>query len=172
MTEIQIKIIKALQQGLPLSAEPFREVAEKAGVSVDQLLRQIQIWKDDGTIRRFGAILRHYRAGYSANAMGVWNVPDAQVEDFGQAASASKAVSHCYQRPRFQEFNYNLYTMIHGRCKEDCEAAAGKISAETGITDYALLYTTAEFNKSSPVYFANEPEIEGSGKGDRPRSES
>jgi len=155
MTETQIRIVKALQDGLPLSEDPFGEIARRAEVSQDELLAQIRAWQDDGTIRRFGAILRHHRAGYSANAMVVWNVPDDQVEEFGRIAAASKAVSHCYQRPRFAGFEYNLYTMVHGASKEDCESAARKISEQTGTADYALLYTTAEFKKSSPVYFAD-----------------
>jgi len=156
MTETQIGIIKALQGGLPLCQEPFLEPAQKAGVSQDELLAQLQAWKADGTIRRFGAMLRHHRAGYSVNAMGVWNVPDDRVEDFGRAAARSRAVSHCYQRPRFIGFKYNLYTMIHGKSREECENAARRISEETGIADYALLYTTKEFKKARPVYFLCE----------------
>jgi DNA-binding Lrp family transcriptional regulator len=156
MNETQIRIIKALQDGLPLSEEPFLEVARKAGVSQEDLLTQLRVWKEDGTIRRFGAMLRHRQAGYTANAMGVWNVPDARIEAFGQAAAGFRAVSHCYRRPRFEGFRYNLYTMIHGRSKEECEEVARRISAETGITDYRLLYTTAEFKKSSPAYFAED----------------
>jgi len=156
MTETQIEIIKALQGGLPLSEEPFLEVARKAGVPQDELLAQIKAWKDDGTIRRFGAMLRHHRAGYPVNAMGVWNVPDDRIEEFGRTAAASEAVTHCYQRPRFANFRYNLYTMIHGRLREDCEKAARRISEQTGITDYALLYTTREFKKVGPVYFPSE----------------
>jgi len=156
MTETQIEIIKALQGGLPLSEEPFLEVAQKAGVPQDELLAQIKAWKDDGTIRRFGAMLRHHRAGYPVNAMGVWNVPDDRIEEFGRTAARSGAVTHCYQRPRFAGFRYNLYTMIHGRLREDCEKAARRISEQTGITDYALLYTTREFKKAGPVYFPSE----------------
>jgi DNA-binding Lrp family transcriptional regulator len=151
----QIRIVRALQEGLPLVEEPYRESAVRAGVSQDDLLEQIRAWKADGTIRRFGAILWHHRAGYSVNAMGVWNVPDDKVEDFGRRAAQSRTVSHCYQRPRFDGFKYNVYTMMHGKSREDCEEAARKISEQTGMTDYALLYTTAEFKKSSPVYFAD-----------------
>ena len=87
--------------------------------------------------------------------MGVWNVPDEQIETFGRKAASFSVVSHCYQRPRFAGFRFNLYTMIHGKSREDCEAAAREISARTGVTDYTLLYTTAEYKKSSPVYFAD-----------------
>ena len=156
MTETQIKIIKALRGGLPLSEEPFLEAARKAGLSQDELLARLQVWKDDGTIRRFGAMLHHHRAGCSVNAMGVWNVPDDRIEEFGRAASASRAVSHCYRRPRFAGFRHNLYTMIHGKSREDCEEAARRISERTGIADYELLYTTSEFKKAGPVYFESE----------------
>ena len=155
MTETQIRIIKALQDGLPLSPEPFKEIAGKAGVSEEELLAQIRAWKEDGTIRRFGAILRHREAGYTVNAMGVWNVPDNRIEDFARVAIAIPAVSHCYQRPRFGGFLYNLYTMTHGKSRADCESAARQIAEQTGIAEYTLLYTTAEFKKSSPVYFTD-----------------
>ncbi len=158
MNETQIRIIKALQDGIPLSLEPFKEIAEKAGVTEDELLAQIQEWRDDHTIRRFGAILRHHQAGYAVNAMGAWNVPEDRIDEFARAAGSITAISHMYQRPRFQGFPYNLYTMIHGKSKEDCESAARRISEQTGITDYALLYTTAEFKKTSPVYFADDTE--------------
>ncbi len=153
MTDLQIAIVRALDDGLSVSEEPFREVADRAGVSVEDLLVQIEAWKKDGTIRRFGAILRHQRAGYSVNAMAVWNVPDDKTEDFGRVAAAISCVSHCYQRPRFEGFDYNLYTMIHGASREDCESTARRISEQTGVVGYKLLYTTAEFKKSSAVYF-------------------
>ena len=158
MDETQVKTITAIRNGIPISAEPFREVAETLGVSEDALLDQLRKWKDDGAIRRFGAILRHTEAGFSVNAMGVWNVPDEQIDDFARAATASEAASHCYQRPRFEGFPYNLYTMIHGRSRDECEETARKIREQTGITDYALLFTTEEFKKSPPVYFAEDGE--------------
>ena len=81
MNETQIKTIRALQDGLPLSREPFAEIAKKIGISEEELLNQLGVWKADGTIRRFGAIVRHHDAGYSVNAMGVWTDPDEQVDD-------------------------------------------------------------------------------------------
>ena len=156
MTETQIRIINSIQDGLPLSRDPFAEIANEVGISEEQLLAQLNAWKAGGTIRRFGAILHHHQAGYSVNAMGIWNAPDEQVEEFGRTAASARAVSHCYERPRFGGFRYNVYTMIHGRSRKECESAAKEISAETGITDYRLLYTTAEFKKTSPSYFAEE----------------
>lgn len=153
MDDLQQRIVRAIQAGLPLTEEPFRAIADDLGISPDDLLARLAAWKSDGTIRRLGAVLRHRQAGYSANAMGAWNVPDEQVESFGQAASGMRSVSHCYERPRFEGFPYNVYTMIHGRSPEECERTAEAISQQTGITEYKLLFTTAEFKKSSPSYF-------------------
>ena len=158
MDDTQIGMIRAIHGGLPLSKQPFRDAAEKAGVSEDELLRQLSTWKEDGVIRRFGAIVRHHDAGYSANAMAVWDVSADRIEEFARAASSVRAISHCYQRPRFEGFPYNVYTMIHGGSRADCESAANEISARTGITEYELLFTTEEFKKSPPVYLAEESE--------------
>ena len=122
-------------------------------MTLEELLTQLREWLSDGTIRRFGAILKHNNAGYEANAMVAWNVPEEAIESFAKAAGSFRSVSHCYQRPKFDGFDYNLYTMIHGKRKEDCEAAARAIAEKAGILSYKMLYTTAEFKKSSPVYF-------------------
>lgn len=153
ITDDQIRIVRALRDGLPLSAEPFGEIAEKAEVSEQELLEQLRAWKDNGTIRRFGAILRHHRAGFTVNAMAVWNVQDERIEEFGRVASSPCCVSHCYERERFPTFRFNIYTMIHGESAAEVEATAKEISDKTGVTDYQLLYTTTEFKKSNPVYF-------------------
>ena len=158
MDEKQVRIIRALQDGLPLSPKPFKEIADKAGVSEDELLARIRTWREDRTIRRFGAILRHHQAGITANVMVAWNVPEADVDEFAKTAGSVTAISHMYERPRFHGFDYNLYTMIHGRFRDECEETAKRISEQTGITEYALLYTTEEFKKSSPVYFADDME--------------
>ncbi|MBP6965754.1 MAG: Lrp/AsnC family transcriptional regulator [Armatimonadetes bacterium] len=158
ISDLQRRIIRRIQGGLPLSERPFLAAAEEIGITEGELLAQIAEWKEDGTIRRFGAILKHADAGYAANAMGAWNVPDEDAERFGRTASSHKSVSHCYLRPRFEGFPYNLYTMIHGRSREECEVVAGTISEQTGVADYELLYTTAEYKKTSPVYFADDEE--------------
>lgn len=153
MDDAQIRIVKALRNGIQIVEEPFAEVAKEAGVTEDELLAQLRSWKADGTIRRFGAILRHQRAGFDVNAMTVWNVPDDQVDTFGQMAAEFQAVSHCYERPKFDDFPYNLYTMIHGKSRGECELTAKEISAKSGITQYEMLYTTTEFKKTGPIYF-------------------
>ncbi|MDH7480759.1 MAG: Lrp/AsnC family transcriptional regulator [Armatimonadota bacterium] len=152
MNEKQKSIVRVFNNGLPVEKEPFKTVSEAIGITEEELLSQLKAWKSDGTIRRFGALVRHHQAGFQANAMGVWNVPDTLVESFAGIATRYREVSHCYQRPRLPDFPYNIYTMIHGRTEEDCEKIAQAISEETRVEDYILLYTIAEFKKSSPCF--------------------
>jgi DNA-binding Lrp family transcriptional regulator len=156
MTEADIRLIKALQEGIPLTCKPFAEIARQVGSSEDDVIGRINEWKSKGIIRRFGAVLQHISAGYSVNVLAVWNVPDERVEEFGLEASAIQAITHCYERPRLPGFPYNVYTMIHGKSKIECETVVHALSKNTGISDYALLYTTAEYKKTSPVYFAEQ----------------
>lgn len=158
ISDLQRRIIRRIQSGLPLAERPFEAAAGEIGINEGELLAQIAGWKDDGTIRRFGAIIKHGDAGYAANALGAWDVPEQYVEAFGRTASSHRSVSHCYLRPRFDSFPYNLYTMIHGRSREECEVIAGTISEQTGVTAFELLYTTKEYKKTSPVYFSTDEE--------------
>lgn len=151
--ELDIRLVKILQEGIPLTERPFEEIAKRATLSEEEVIGRINEWKANGTIRRFGAMIKHQHAGYLGNAMVVWNVPDEQIEDFGTKAIEFLAVTHCYQRPRFAGFPYNIYTMIHGKSREECESVARSISEATGIGEYRILYTKTEYKKTSPVYF-------------------
>lgn len=153
MNKLDESIIIALQNGLPVTERPFAEIAEKIGISEEELLGKLAEWKERGIIRRFGAILRHHNAGFAANAMTAWVVPPERVDEVGPIMASFPEVSHCYERPPFPGFPYNLYTMIHGRTREECAAVAEKISRATGITEYRALYTTKEYKKTSPMYF-------------------
>jgi DNA-binding Lrp family transcriptional regulator len=153
MNEKQIRIIRDIQCGLPIDREPYARVAERTGVPESEVISQLIAWKRDGTIRRVGAVLRHRSAGFAHNVMAVWNVPHEDVDCFARVAVEYGSVSHCYQRSRFRGFDYNLYTMIHGKSREECESVAEEISERTGVTDYQLLHTTEEFKKTSPEYF-------------------
>jgi len=153
LMELDIRLIKMLQEGIPVTERPFEEIARRVTLSEEDVIRRINEWKANGTIRRFGAMIRHRLAGYSANAMVVWNVPEEQIEGFGTKAIEFPAVSHCYQRPQFPGFPYNIYTMIHGKSREECEFVARSISEATGVVEYKILYTNAEYKKTSPVYF-------------------
>ena len=147
------KLLGQIQGDLPLSLTPFVQVARNAGWKEEVLLRRVQGFVRRGMIRRFGAILRHQKAGYEGNAMVVWNVPEEQVPKVSQAMVSFSPVSHCYLRPPFPEWPFNLYTMVHGKGGKDCRRIAQEISEKTGIKDYRLLFSKREHKKSSMTYF-------------------
>jgi siroheme decarboxylase len=153
------QIIRVLQQDLPIVPRPFDVWAEQAGVSVTDLLAMAEQYVERGVMRRFSAVLRHREAGFGANAMGAWAVPASEHDVFGDAAAASHAVSHCYLRPAHPpEWPYCLFTMVHGRSREECEATLSDICRVTGVTDYATLYSTHEYKKVRIKYFEGDIE--------------
>jgi len=148
-----VAAVRALQEDLPLQERPFKALAELSAMSEDQLLRQAESLLKRGVMRRFAATLRHHEAGFVANAMGVWVVPQNRADEVGRMMARFEAVSHCYQRPAYPDWPYSIFTMIHGRSTQECERVAASISQATGITDYRLLYTTKEYKKKRVKYF-------------------
>lgn len=146
-------LVRALQLDLPHDMRPFDRLAEELGWTEEQVLSGTRDLMACKAIRRFGAVLRHQRAGFVANAMGVWKVDDVNAAKTGETMAKFKEVSHCYQRPILPDWPYNLYTMIHGRTPEDCRNAMRKISEITGIKDFDMLFSKAELKKSSMLYF-------------------
>jgi siroheme decarboxylase len=151
--EMDKKIIQLIQGDLPMDLRPFRILAERLGISEDEFVERVKSLKHREIIRRFGATLRHQEAGFSANAMVAWIVPEERIEEAGYAMAAFREVTHCYQRQSHKDWKYNLYTMIHGDSEEQCYRIAEKMSAETGMTDYVLLFSEKEFKKTSMQYF-------------------
>lgn len=122
MNALDEKIVRATQAGLPLTAEPYAEIAKEVGVSQEELLSRLNAMLADGRIRRIGAVPNHYALGYTANAMSVWDVADAEVDRLGAAVGALSFVSHCYRRPRrLPDWPYNLFAMVHGRDRAETE---------------------------------------------------
>jgi len=153
VTDLEKALIARLQRQLPIVARPFAILAGDLGVSEDEVIACVQGMKEKGYLRRIAAVLWHRTAGFEANGMGAWNVPDAKCRQIGEQMASFPEVTHCYQRPRFPGWRYNLYTMIHGHTREECRAVAGRIASSTGITDYDILFSTREFKKTSPVYY-------------------
>ena len=147
------EIIQVLQDGLPLVERPFQPLAEKLGITVEELLRIINDFCEQGLIRRFGATLRQKEIGYTANAMVVWNVPEGQADSAGSVLAGFQQVTHCYRRPRKPGWPYNLFTMIHGSSRSGCQMLAQEMALAAGIADYALLYSVRELKKSSMHYY-------------------
>ena len=124
-------------------------------MSVDALVEHLRGMVDRGLLRRVAAILFHRRAGFSANGMGVWKVPEGAELDLGRRMAAFRGISHCYQRPTYPDWPYALFTMAHGRSKEECDAILDSIADKTGIHERATLYSSTEYKKVRMLYFTD-----------------
>jgi len=156
LTEIEKKIIHELQQDLPVTKRPFAEVAEKVGISESQLLEKVRELLANGTIRRFGATLRHQRSGFDANAMVVWEVAPERTEEVGAIFASFREVSHCYQRPALASWPYRIFTMIHGSSRGVCQEIAQRLADAAGVENYELLFTEEELKKTTMAYFGDD----------------
>ena len=151
--DLDKKIIGLLQEDLPIESRPYKIMADQIGVTEDIFLERIQAMIDKGIIRRFGATLYHQEAGFSANAMVAWIVPEEIIDKIGKKMAQLREVTHCYQRSVQREWKYNLYTMIHGDNRDECFKIAENMSRITGIKEYRLLFSEKEFKKTSMEYF-------------------
>lgn len=148
MTEIQKQILLLTQEGIPITSSPYHEIAQQLGITEEDVVKQIILMKEKGIIRRFGASIGHRDIGITANAMCVWNVPDEKVEDVGRLMASIDDVTHCYARPRYPGWPYNLFTMVHSYSRDDCLDIAKEISKSTGIGDYKVMFSEKEFKKT------------------------
>ena len=149
-------VIRATQGDLPVVSEPYAQAAQRLGMTQAQLLEHLAGMKQRGILRRVAAILYHRRAGFSANGMGVWKVPDEQIAELGPRMAAFRGISHCYQRPTYEDWPYSVFTMAHGRSKEECDAILDAIADEFDITERATLYSSTEFKKIRLLYFTED----------------
>lgn len=148
MDKIDKQLLKLTQEGIPIVSEPFKYIAEKLALSGDEVIKRLENMIKEGAVRRFGASIGHRVIGITANAMCTWNVPDERVEEVGAVMTGFPEVTHCYERPRYKDWKYNLFTMIHAYTREECEKIAKEISLATGIKDYAILFSEKEFKKT------------------------
>jgi DNA-binding Lrp family transcriptional regulator len=153
LTPLHISVIKELQKDITVVEEPFKEAAEKLGLSYDQFFEIAQELKESGVMRRFATILNHRKAGFGANAMSVWAVPEEKGEEIGREMAEFSAVSHCYLRPSYPNWPYNLFAMVHAKTQEECDTLIEEMAKESGLTEYGKLYSTVEFKKQRLVYF-------------------
>lgn len=150
------RLIWALQGDLPVVSEPFNATAEELGVTVEELLGHCRELVDRGVLRRTAAILYHRRAGFAANGMGVWVVPDEKIDEFGPKMAAYRGISHCYQRPTYDDWPYSVFTMAHGRSREECDAILAEIAGDMEIEEYTTLYSSTEYKKVRLTYYSPE----------------
>ena len=150
--------IRALQEDVPLTPRPFDLWGRQVGLSYEELLERAYDLRDRKIMRRFSAVLYHRKAGFRANAMGVWSVPDERIDEVGNAFAHYQSVSHCYQRPTYEDWPYSVFSMVHGRSVEECENVLRAMAEETRLTDYTSLYSTREYKKTRVRYFTPEME--------------
>jgi DNA-binding Lrp family transcriptional regulator len=170
-------LVRLLQDSIPEGPRPFDTIADQlarqgldlqveddAGkrlTGADAVIARIRAWLADGTIRRFGAIVRHRKLGFKANAMTVWNIPDDQAVQAGAIMAADPHVSHCYERPRTDTWPSNLYAMMHGTSRDACVQYARElwerlVAAGVAAPVPRLLFSAREFKKCSMRYFCED----------------
>jgi DNA-binding Lrp family transcriptional regulator len=153
LSALEIAAIGVVQEDLPLVERPFAAQGELIGCSESDVLDMLRSFKERKLMRRFAAVMNHRNAGFKANAMGVWAVPEEELEELGPAMAGFAAVSHCYRRPTYDDWPYSVFTMVHGRTARDCEATVEAIRAETGVDEFALLWSIKEYKKVRVRYF-------------------
>jgi siroheme decarboxylase len=156
LSELDLAVIRTLQGDMPVVPEPYRPAADELGISQAGLLDQLESMSERKALRRVAAILFHRRAGFSANGMGVWKVPEERMLELGPRMASFRGISHCYQRPTYSDWPYSLFTMAHGRSKEECDAILDSIAADTGIDERRTLYSSTEFKKIRLLYFTDD----------------
>lgn len=153
-TDLDIACIRQLQQDMPLISRPYQGYAEAIGITEDELLKIANDYKERGVMRRFSAVLRHHKAGFSHNVMVVWRIPEERWEECGAVMAVAPNVSHCYRRPTYGEtWPYTHFTMVHGTTPEDCQYTIDWIKERTQLTDYDQLISLRELKKIRLKYF-------------------
>jgi len=158
-------IVLATQTGLPLVPDPWGAVGKPLGLCGDEVRTRMQRMQESGVIRRIAAVPNHYRLGYVANGMTVWDVDDAEIDRLGQEVGKLPGVSHCYRRPRhLPDWPFNLFAMLHGHTREEVEQQAEALRALLGeaCRDHRILYSSRILKKTG-LRLAGRP-----GAGERP----
>jgi DNA-binding Lrp family transcriptional regulator len=159
LTELEIESVRLLQHDLPLQPRPFEALAKTANLGGEDLLATARTLLSRGQMRRYGAFIPAARKpGFSTSAMGVWVVPQERADELGQVMSQHRAVSHCYLRPTYSDWAYNLYTTVHGRSVDECESIINDLAIDTGLTEKKALYPTREYKKARVTFFAPDAE--------------
>jgi DNA-binding Lrp family transcriptional regulator len=156
--EVDVAVIRALQGPMEVVDRPYDDAAVEVGMDTPTFLEHLRGMRERQLLRRVAAILYHRRAGFSANGMGVWRVPEEKILDTGRLMAAVRGISHCYQRPTYPDWPYSVFTMAHGRSKEECDAILDRIAVEHDLQgeDRAVLYSSTEFKKVRLHYFTDD----------------
>ena len=150
--DLERRILAALQNGLPDSRTPYADLARAIGISTEELLATLQAWKEQGKLRRIGAVVNHFQVGLGEGAMVVWKVEPGRVAEVGAMLAGFEEVSHAYERQTAPGWDYNLYTMVHGTTQEAVRRTVERMSQAVGVSDYQILATRKELKKVPPKY--------------------
>ncbi len=156
LSELEVTAIRVVQDDLPLVERPFAAYGELIGCDEETVLNLLSSFKERKLMRRFAAVMNHRSAGFKANAMGVWAVPEDELEVIGPQMAGFALVSHCYRRPTYDDWPYSIFTMVHGKNAKDCETTIAAIRDETGVDEYALLWSIKEYKKTRVRYFTDD----------------
>ena len=156
LSPLQKEIIKYSQEDIDITQEPFKKIIDQIGIDYELFFKELNTLKESGVMRRFAAILNHRKAGFSANAMVVWDIDEKDANHVGEIVAEFSQVSHCYLRPKYPNWQYNLFSMIHGKTKEQTDSLIDQIASEIEYKDKKALYSTREFKKVRLKYFTPE----------------
>jgi len=159
LTPLHTEVIKLLQNDIDIISEPFAYICKTLDIDYKQFFQIVEELQKSGMMRRFASILNHRKAGFNANAMVVWDVDEENGETIGKNAAEFRAVSHCYLRPKYPNWPYNLFTMVHGKTKEETNNLIAEMSKEIPAKDYMPLYSSREFKKVRLKYFTTDEQI-------------
>jgi siroheme decarboxylase len=155
LNEIDARLISEIQGGLPLVSHPYAEIAQRIGISEQEVIGRIAEMQEHGVIKRMGIVVRHHELGYTANAMVVWNVPEELVEEVGEKIGSKSCVTLCYQRPRrLPDWPYNLFCMIHGQERERVLKFIAAMVEEEGLEEipHKVLFSGRRFKQRGARY--------------------
>ncbi|MCU1426880.1 MAG: transcriptional regulator, AsnC family [Actinomycetia bacterium] len=156
LSPLEVEVIRVVQEDLPNVERPFAAYGAQLGITEDEVLDILRSFKDRKLMRRFAAVMNHRSAGFKANAMGVWAVPDDQLDKIGPQMAGFAAVSHCYRRPTYEDWPYSVFTMVHGRSARECEQTIEAIRTDTGVDEFCLLWSVKEYKKVRLRYYTPE----------------
>jgi DNA-binding Lrp family transcriptional regulator len=156
LTPAEIDCVRLLQRDLPLQPRPFDVLARMSSVGADELLTAARTLHKRGQIRRFAATVASRKAGFVASAMGVWVVPQNAADEFGAKLSQHRAVSHCFLRPVYDDWPYNLYTTVHARSVDECESVINDLAIDSGLSQKQALFPTKEYKKVRATFYSPE----------------
>ena len=153
LNELDKRIVRVLQGEFPLVAEPYKTLAEQVGVSEETFLERVEAMQATKKIRKMGAVLCHREVGFKANVLVAWEVPEERLDAIARHMAASASVTHCYDRNTAPNWPYNLYTMVHGHSREECERVVEKLGEECKVSKHVMLYSKHEWKKTAMKYF-------------------